>query len=270
MDLGLEDKVAFVAGASSGLGFAAAVAMAREGCRVAICSRDSGRIEAAAQLVAGQAGVAQKNVLAYACDVTKEEQIAAAVTEVASAFGALHILVTNAGGPPTGMVDDFDASAWRAGLELNLVSTINLCRHALPQLKRASSQDGLARIIMVTSIAAKQPIGTLYLSNTARAGVQGFAKTLSEEVGPLGITVNTVLPGFTRTERLRHLVDDLMARTGKTAQEIEAGWAKSAALRRIATPEEFAAVVTFLASRQAAFVTGAAIPVDGGYSKHVF
>ena len=145
------------------------------------------------------------------------------------------------------------------GLELNLISTINLCRHGLPLLNQAAARDGHARIVMVTSIAAKQPIGTLYLSNTARAGVQGFAKTLSEEVGPLGITVNTVLPGFTRTERLQHLVDDLMERTGKTAAEVEAGWAASAALRRIADPEEFAAVVTFLASRRASFVTGAAI-----------
>lgn len=270
MDLGLKDRVAFVAGASSGLGLAAALAMAREGCRVAICSRDEGRIERAAKDLVQHTGISDKHVLPLACDVTDEVHIAAAMRKIRDTYGALHVLVTNAGGPPTGLLDDFDANTWRSGLELNLVSTINLCRLALPLLKQAAAEDGHARIVMVTSIAAKQPIGTLYLSNTARAGVQGFAKTLSEEVGPLGITVNTVLPGFTRTERLQHLVDDLMQRTGKTAAEVEAGWAESAALRRIADPEEFAAVVTFLASRQASFLTGAAVPVDGGYSKHVF
>lgn len=270
MDLGLKDRIVLVAGASSGLGLAAALAMAREGCRVAICSRDAGRIEEAAQVLVKQTGASGDHVLPVACDVTDEDQIVAAMRKIRDTYGALHVLVTNAGGPPTGLMDDFDTQTWRTGLELNLVSTINLCRHGLPLLKLAAAQDGHARIVMVTSIAAKQPIGSLYLSNTARAGVQGFAKTLSEEVGPLGITVNTVLPGFTRTERLQHLVDDLMERTGKTAAEVEAGWAASAALRRIADPKEFAAVVTFLASRPASFVTGAAIPIDGGYSKHVF
>jgi len=168
------------------------------------------------------------------------------------------------------MVVNFDADGWRKGLEMNLVSTINRCRHALPFLRAAAVRDGHARILMVTSIAAKQPIQTLYISNTARAGVQGFAKTLSEEVGVYGITVNTLLPGFTRTARLQHLVEDIQARTGKTAEEVEAGWAEAAALRRLAEPEEFAAAVAFLAGKPAAFITGIALPIDGGYSKHVF
>ena len=181
----------------------------------------------------------------------------------------MHILITNSGGPPTGRIEDFDAQGWRDGLELNLMSTINLCRYALPYLRNAAQQDGHARILMITSIAAKQPIGTLYLSNTSRAGVQGFAKTLSEEVGTDGITVNTLMPGFTRTDRLRHLVEDIMARTGKLADEVEADWASGAALRRLGKPEEFGAVAAFLTSKQAAFITGIALPIDGGYSKHV-
>ncbi len=270
MDLGLTDRNAFVAGASSGLGLAAAIALAREGCRVAICSRSEERLAAARKVVIHTSGATPDRVMALVCDVTQESQIALAMKQAAGRQGGLHILLTNAGGPPTGLVDDFDADGWRQGLELNLLSTINLCRHALPYLRKAAASDGHARIVMVTSIAAKQPVQTLYLSNTARAGVQGFAKTLSEEVGPLGITVNTVLPGFTRTKRLQHLVDDIIARTGKTKEEVEAGWAAGAALRRMADPEEFAAAVAFLAGKPAAFITGIALPVDGGYSKHVF
>jgi len=267
MDLGLNGRAAFVAGASGGLGLAAAVALAREGCHVALCSRDQSRIEAAAAAVRQQ--LASSQVLPLACDVTDEAQIRNALDRVAVEFGRLNILITNAGGPPTGLIDDFDADGWRDGLELNLVSTINLCRHALPHLRRAARDDGHARILMVTSIAAKQPIGTLYLSNTSRAGVQGFAKTLSEEVGPEGITVNTLMPGFTRTDRLQHLGEDLMERHGKTADEVEAGWATGAALRRLGDPEEFAAAATFLAGRPAGFITGIALPIDGGYSKHM-
>ena len=148
----------------------------------------------------------------YGCDVTRESEIRLAIDRSVGRFGGLNILLANAGGPKTGFIDDFSAEDWKAGLELNLVSTINLCRYALPHLRQAARKDQHARILMLTSIAAKQPIGSLYLSNTSRAGVQGFAKTLSEEVGKDGITVNTLLPGFTRTERLQHLVDDLMVR----------------------------------------------------------
>ena len=270
MDLGLQDRSAFVAGASSGLGLAAAIALAREGCRVAICSRRASRLETARAQVVREAGTVPERVVAIECDVTDEAQVAAAIDRAAESLDGLHILVTNAGGPPTGLIDDFDSDSWRYGLELNLVSTINMCRHALPHLRKAAARDRHARILMVTSIAAKQPIQTLYLSNTARAGVQGFAKTLSEEVGPEGITVNTLLPGFTRTARLQHLVEDIQGRTGKSAEEVEAGWAAGAALRRLGEPEEFAATVAFLAGRPAAYITGVAVPIDGGYSKHVF
>ena len=270
MDLGLDGKRAFVAGASSGLGLAVATALAREGCNVALCSRSDERLEVAKKSIVQETGSPSERIHLLNCDVTNEEDVIASISEAASAMGGLNILVTNAGGPPTGLISDFDSGAWREGLDLNLMSTINLCRHALPFLVAGARDEGHGRIIMVTSIAAKQPIQTLYLSNTARAGVQGFAKTLSEEVGHHGITVNTVLPGFTRTARLQHLVEDLQARTGQTAEEVESGWAESAALRRLGEPEEFAAVVAFLASKPAAFITGSAIPIDGGFSKHVF
>ena len=269
MDLGLQDRVAFVAGASSGLGLAVAVALAQEGCRVAVCARDASRLAAAARKIAWEGGTKPSNVLTVVCDVTDEAQVEAAIARTVEHFGRLHIVITNAGGPPTGFIDDFDADAWRSGLELNLMSTINMCRHALPHLRRAAAEDGHARILMITSVAAKQPVPNLYLSNTARAGVQGFAKTLSEELGPAGITVNTILPGFTRTDRLKGFVKEIQAHSDKTRAQIEAGWAEANALKRIGEPEEFAAAAVFLVSAAAAYITGIAFPVDGGRIKHL-
>jgi 3-oxoacyl-[acyl-carrier protein] reductase len=270
MDLGLKDRVAFVSGGSSGLGLASAVELAREGCLVALCSREAARITRAASLVQERAGVGPERLLPLACDVTEEAQVEAAVTRAAGHFGALHILVTNAGGPPSGTASEFRADQWRAALELNLLSTITLCLHALPHLRRAAAADGgFARILMITSVSAKQPILTLALSNTARAGVQGFAKSLAEELGPEGITVNTLLPGYTRTERLQNLAASIHARTGRAHADIEGDWAQAAALKRIGEPEEFAAALTFLASARASYVTGVAFPVDGGRIKHL-
>ncbi len=269
MDLGLTDRIAFVAGASSGLGYAAAAELAQEGCRVALCSRDKARITAAADSIADDTGTDRGRLLPLACDVTDEEQIERAIDRTTVAFGALHVLLTNAGGPPSGSVDDFDADDWREALELNLMSTVNLCRHALPHLRAAANTDGHARIIMVTSISAKQPIPNLDLSNTARAGVQGFAKSLANDLGPDGVTVNTVLPGYTRTDRLVDLSKSIQARTGQSRDEIEEAWAAKNALQRIGEPEEFAATVAFLASARASYVTGVAFPVDGGRSQHV-
>ncbi len=270
MDLGIKGRAAFVAGASSGLGYAVARALAREGCRVAICSRSEERIVAAAGRLAQEAGVDQGSVLPLSCDVTSEHGVQEGIDRAAAHFRGLHILVTNAGGPPPGYIDDLSLETWRAGIELNLVSAIQLCRAALPHLRAAAaSDDPHGSILMITSISAKRPIPSLYLSNATRAGVQGFAKTLSEELGPDGITVNTILPGYTRTERLKELSEHLALTSGRSAEEVEAGWAEGNALRRIADPEEFAAAAAFLVSKRATYVTGVGFPVDGGWSKHV-
>ncbi|GMQ80737.1 MAG: SDR family oxidoreductase [Rhodothermia bacterium] len=263
MDFGLEGASAFVAGASSGLGKAIATELVSEGCHVAICSRDQARVEAAAEDL-NQLG--KGRTLPVVCDVTVEDQIQAALQLAAEALGGLNILVTNAGGPPSGFVEDFDAEAWRDALELNLMSTINLSRHALPFL-RAAAKDSFARILMVTSLTSKQPVPSLYLSNVSRAGVQGFAKSLSEELGPEGITVNTILPGYTRTDRLRHLSEAQSERSGKSIEEIEADWGQNCALKRIGTETEIAAAATFLLSRRASYITGIALSVDGGAVK---
>lgn len=310
MDFGLRNRVAFVTGSSSGLGYAVARELLIEGCRVAICSRSRERIDEAAESLVKDAakhltGVdrgrvdaaasgrlkeardriaavvksdahsaghdeADGRLLPLVCNVTDEESIAEAFPAIISTFGALNILVTNAGGPPAGHIDDFTAGQWRDALELNLMSTVNLCRAALPYLREsAQSDDALARILMITSVAAKEPIPNLYLSNTARAGVQGFAKSLAEELGQEGITVNTILPGYTRTHRLKELADRITRSTGKSTEEVESEWSAQAALRRVADPSEFAAVAAFLVSKRASYVTGAAIPVDGGRVKHL-
>jgi 3-oxoacyl-[acyl-carrier protein] reductase len=264
VDLGLANRTAFIAGASSGLGFAVAKTLLEEGCQIAICSRDTHRIEEASASLSPLG-----EVHPFVCDVTDEQQIEQTMAAAAETFGGkINVLVTNAGGPPAGHIGDFDADDWRRGFELNLVSTINLCRHALPYVRAAaSSPDHHGRIIMITSISAKQPIPNLYISNTSRAGVQGFCKSLSEELGPEMITVNTVLPGYTRTQRLGELASAGMAKSGKSVEETFAEWAEMTAMKRLATPDEFAASVAFLASRQAAYITGIALPVDGGRVK---
>ena len=269
MDFGLTDRVAFVAGASKGLGRAAARELAQEGAKVAICSRDRERITAAARTICEKAGVADDRVLPLVCDVTDEGAVEAAIDETVDTFGDLHVLVTNAGGPPSGMATDVSRADYREALELNLMSTVTLCDAALPHLRTAAATDDHARIIMVTSVSAKQPIPSLALSNTARAGVQGYAKSLAEDVGETGITVNTVLPGYTRTDRLEEMADEIQGRTGQSRDEIEADWADQNALPRIGEPEEFAAAVAFLASARAGYVTGTAFSVDGGRGKHL-
>jgi 3-oxoacyl-[acyl-carrier protein] reductase len=269
MDLGLTDRTAFVAGASKGLGRAAALELVQEGAQVALCSRDEERISAAADAVRTEAGVPDERVLPLVCDVTDEADVQAAIEDTVDAFGGLHVLVTNAGGPPSGAATEVDRAAYREAVELNLMSTISLCDAALPHLRAAAEADDHARIVMVTSVSAKQPIPTLALSNTARAGVQGYAKSLADDLGPTGITVNTVLPGYTRTDRLEDLAESIQADTGQSYEEIEADWAEQNALPRIGEPDEFAATVAFLASKRAAYVTGVALPVDGGRSKHV-
>lgn len=267
MDLRWNNATAFVAGASSGLGRAIARELALEGCRVAICSRNSERIEAARRSLIEETGCASDAVMALTCDVTNEADVQAAVSAASDRFGGLNLLVTNAGGPPTGQIDDLSMEDWRQALELNLVSTISLTRNALPHLRASRRAGKHASVLMITSLSAKQPVPSLYLSNVARAGVQGFAKSLSEELGAEGITVNTILPGYTRTDRLQHLSASLHERTGMPIEEIEAGWASSSALKRIGTEDEFAAAATFLLSPRAGFITGVALVVDGGAVK---
>jgi 3-oxoacyl-[acyl-carrier protein] reductase len=241
MDLGLAGRTAAVAGASSGLGLAAARALTAEGVRVAICGRDRGRVEAAA---AGLDGA-----VAVVADVSTIEGATGFVEAATGALGRVDILVPNAGGPPPGTFASTPPEAYLPALELNLLSTVAMCHAAVPSM----CERGWGRVVAITSMSVRQPIPSLILSNTARSGVTAFLKTLALEVADRGVTVNSVQPGLHATDRLRSLYG---GNVEAAAKEVPAGM--------VGDPEDFGAVVAFLCSEHARFVVGAAVPIDGG------
>jgi 3-oxoacyl-[acyl-carrier protein] reductase len=263
MDLGIKGRAALVTAASRGLGRAVALGLAREGAQVAICARGEERLRRAAEEIAAETG---ERVRAYPADVSDPGAAAALVETAASDLGALDILVCNAGGPPSGTVADFAPGDYRKAAELNWMSTIELCYAALPHMRRRS----WGRIVALTSVSARQPLDGLVLSNTARAGVLGFAKSLSNHLAPHGVTVNAVCPGYTRTERVEELAADF-ERNGKgTAADFFRRVEASIPAGRLGRPEELAAVVVFLCSEPAAYITGTALQVDGGFIRALF
>jgi 3-oxoacyl-[acyl-carrier protein] reductase len=260
MDLGLKERVAIVAASSRGLGKACAMELAREGARVVICARDYERLQAAAEEIDKATG---GQVLPIGTDLTDDAQIRHMADEALRRFGRIDILVTNNGGPPAGYYDDFDDDAWLAAHQLTLMSAVRLIRAVLPAMR--AQQWG--RIINITSVSVKQPIDNLLLSNVYRPGVTGLAKTLSAQVAAAGITVNNVAPGYTRTDRVLELAEARAAEQGKTVEEVLADTTASYPMQRMGEPEELAALVAFLASERAGYITGTTIPVDGGYVK---
>jgi len=263
MDLMLHDKIALVIGASRGLGYATAQLLSSEGTKIAVNSRKEEDLTASAQRISEKTG---GEVLPICGDVTDPAIPSLLVQKTVEKFGALDILIANAGGPPAGSFASLDDDAWYRAIELSLMSQVRLIRAALPHLQKSKT----ASVLTITSLSVKQPIQNLILSNSIRAATVGLTKSLALELGGHGVRFNSILPGWTETERVQELLSH-RARPNKTTLEEE--YQKQAAespLGRLARPEEFAAVAVFLASPVASYLTGAVIPVDGGVYKGIF
>ena len=258
MDLVLKGKVALVAASSRGLGRAVAEELATEGASLILCSRKAETIEKTASEIATSTGA---DILPLPCDVSKADEVARLVQAGIARFGRVDILVTNGGGPPAGPFESFSSEAWEAATRLTLFSAIELARQVLPGMK----ERRWGRILNITSIAVKQPVDNLILSNSLRAAVTGFARTLANEVATFGITVNNIMPGYTRTERVEELARMMADKEGITPAEFIARWEKEIPMRRLGEPREFAALAGFLVSERASYITGTSIPVDGGW-----
>ena len=258
MDLGLKGKVALVAAASKGLGRAVAEELAAEGAALVLCARGDAALQEACAAIAAAHGTP---VLGVAADVANPADVARVVQAALDRFGRVDVLVTNAGGPPAGTFDTLSAEMWDAATRLLLTSVVELTRAVLPGMK----ERGWGRILNITSIAAKQPVDNLMLSNSLRAAVTGLARTLANEVAPFGITVNNILPGYTRTDRVVALADAVAAQEGISAADANARWEAQIPMRRLGEPREFAALAAFLCSERASYITGTSIPVDGGW-----
>lgn len=262
MDFGLQGKVALVAGGSMGLGKAVATELAREGAKISICALDDPNLPKAKEDIERETG---GEVLAVPADLTNMDDARGFVRASIKHFGTVDILVNNAGGPPSVPLLEIDDDLWYFGFKLNLMSTITMTTEVVPVMK----EKKWGRIINMTSISVKQPIDGLMLSNTIRSGVIGFAKTLSTELAPYNVTVNSVCPGYTLTDRVRNLSKVVAERENTTPEEIIKRWESTIPMGRLGTPEEFAALVTFLASNRSGYITGAAIQIDGGWYRGV-
>ena len=263
MDLRIKGKTALVTAASKGLGKAVATQLALEGVNVVICSRNLESLQKAKSEIEEKANI---KVSIISCDVTDEKQVQQMIDSIKEEFGTIDILVTNAGGPPAGSFSDFDVDDYRKAVELNLLSTISLCKKVVPLMQKQK----WGRIVMMTSVSVKQPIDNLILSNTARTAVIGFMKSLSNEVAKDCITVNSICPGYTKTQRVEKLAK---AYTDSGKGSIEDFYKKLEAeipMKRIGSPEEFAQSVAFLVSEGAGYITGVSLKVDGGFAKGLF
>ncbi len=259
MDLGLNGKVALVVAASKGLGFAAARQLVLEGANVAICSRSQQQVdEAVAKLQ--ELGSPETAVAGFVTDVTNAEQIYQLVQDTVEIFGRLDVLITNAGGPPGGTFDTTDISSWEKAFHLTLMSVTHLIKAALPHLRQSSTPS----ILTITSVSVKQPIAGLLLSNAIRPAVVGLTKSLSQELGSENIRVNSILPGWTATERVGEILTYRAQQNGTTKEAEEAKITQSIPLGRMATPAEFGNVAAFLVSPAASYVNGVMVQVDGG------
>lgn len=260
MDLGLKDKVALVAASSKGLGFGVARALAQEGARVSMCSRNGDDVTAAAKRLSDETGA---KTLATACDVINAESIQAWVDRTVGEWGKIDALLVNAGGPPAGLFKDFTDEQWRAGFELTLMSTVRMIRAALPHMNQGGA------ILTITSTSIAEPIERLILSTVMRSGVLGLVKTLADELAPQGIRVNNLIPGRLDTERVAALDHNTAKNLGISFEEARERSVTRIPLKRLGTIDEFGAAGAFLLSPAAAYITGASLRVDGGAMRSV-
>jgi 3-oxoacyl-[acyl-carrier protein] reductase len=257
MDLQLKNKRALVTGASRGLGYATALVLLQEGCKVAINSRDEAKLQAAAETLRSQTG---GEAFAVPADVGAPGAAGQIVSEAALVLNGLDILICNAGGPPPGTFESFDEAAWQKAIDLSFMSNVRLIKAALPFLRQSEA----ASVLTVTSFTVKQPLANLILSNSVRMATIGLTKSLALELGGDGIRFNSILPGWTETERMSQIIATRAQASGATPEEETAKQAKEIPLGRMGRPEEFAKAAAFIVSPAASYITGVMLQVDGG------
>lgn len=262
LDLGLKGRVAMVAAASKGLGRATAEALAKEGCRLSICSRSTDNLDAARFAIEA----AGSEALAVACDVSSRDDLERWVEATSATFGQIDILVTNTGGPPAAKFAQLTEEQWRTGIDSTLLNVVRLCKLVLPGMQERK----WGRIVHITSLVAKQPLELLTISSTLRAGLSGLTKTLSDQVARDNVTVNALLPGHILTDRQIHLNEIRSKEQGVTMEEYASRVEASIPMGRFGRPEEIGDVIAFLCSERASYITGVSLQVDGGIIRSTF
>ena len=260
MDLNLKDKIALITGASKGLGYATALQLAREGCKVVINGRDEERVKSAAEKISRDA---DSQVIGLAGDASLPGMPEKLAQQTVDAFGGLDILITNTGGPKPGNIDSLDEAAWQSGIDLCLMAHVRLIKAALPYLRKSSAPS----ILTVTSVSVKQPIQNLLISNSVRAATVGLTKSLALELGREGIRVNSILPGWTETERVGELMSARAKANNSNVEEEAKRQAAEIPFGRMGQPSEFANAAVFLVSPAASYINGVMLQVDGGSYK---
>ena len=262
MNLNLKNKNAIVCASSQGLGKAAAIDLAKEGVNLAICSRDQEKIDKAKEEILLKTEHNIK-VIAFKADLDSLEDIQIFLQEVEQSLGEVDILVNNTGGPPPSTFEQISDEDWQNAFNSTMMSAVRLSRAVIPNMK----QNGWGRIINISSVSVKTPVNGLFLSNSLRMGVLGWAKALADEVAAHGITVNTVCPGYTRTERVEAILESQSSSSGLSKEEIEKTIADNIPMKRVGEAEDLAGLITFLASEKANYMTGLAVQVDGGSAR---
>ncbi len=269
MDLGIDGKIALVCAASRGFGRAVALQLAAEGVQVAMCARGQKDLDITAEVVRKQARDARGKdipVLARSVDVTDEKALDAFVTEIEQTLGAVDMVLVNAGGPPAGRFFELDATQWDAAYGLNLASAAALCRRVIPGMM----ERRWGRVVQITSVSVKQPVENLVLSSVIRPAAHAMVRCLAEEAASFGVTVNSVAPGFHTTSAVERLIDRKIQDEGCTREDVLAAWTNEIPMRRLGEPEELGALVTFLMSEAAGYITGQCLVADGGWVRGTF